>query len=373
LVKERVMDGVPAGYLRLSRSISWQHQIPGGRHYVFLRGKVEPIATEHEYDYLLRQGWVEDPYKHLNEITIETLPRLRPGSEVIIFRNIGLGDVILVAAVVRELPRLHPHLRFSFATISRHIPLFEGVPWISQVYQISNMRGHFPAVIDLRGFAERHPQKYDHERIDLYSRYLLGYVPDKYEFDVPMIRDDEREWARGLLREVPRPWVVFAVKSTTTHLRSLPDDQVGAVTAQLMKRGAGVVHIHPSPLDWPCSLNLTGALTVRQLAALTDVADCVISPDTGLYHLAEAVRTPHVDLFSTWPPDRRVGHYKYAFPIWKGASVACCPCFDKRPGCKSLDCFRAMSTEEIVERVYEACDLKVNDAIKEEEMEWATQ
>lgn len=355
------MAAEPAGYLRLSRSISWQHQVPGGKFYTFLRGKIEPIPTEYEYDYLINQGWVEDPYKQFGEIGPEGIKRLRPGSELVIVRNIGLGDVILLAAVVREMPNLYPHVRFSFATSSRHRALFDGVSWVSQVYQISTMRGNFPAVIDLRGFAERHARKYDFERIDLYARYLLGYVPAKYQFDVPTVREDEREAARKMLTDVPRPWILFAIHSMTTHLRSLPADQTSTVTAKLMERGASVIYTHLHPVDWPCSLNLTGMLDVRQLAALTDVADCVISPDTGLYHVAEAVGTPHVDLFSTWPPNRRVGHYKYAFPIWKGAEVACCPCYDKRPQCTSLECFRAMSATEICDRVEEAIACKRND------------
>jgi len=355
------MAAEPAGYLRLARSISWQHQVPGGKFWTFLRGKIEPIPTEYEYDYLLRQGWVEDPYKQLNEIGPEAMKHMRPGAEVIVIRNIGMGDVILLAAVIRELAKAYPYLRISFATTSRHGPLFEGVSWITQVYQISSMRGHFPAVLDLRGFAERHPEKYDFERIDIYARYLLGHVPDEYVFDVPTVHEEERTVARQMLADLPRPWILFAIHSMTTHLRSLPADQTTAVTAELMDRGASIIYTNLHPIDWPCSLNLTGMLNVRQLAALVDVADCVISPDTGLYHLAEAVGTPHVDLFSTWPPNRRVGHYKYAFPIWKGSEIACCPCFDKRPTCTTLDCFRAMSMIEICDRVEEALARKRND------------
>jgi ADP-heptose:LPS heptosyltransferase len=350
----------PAGYLKLSRSISWQHKVPGGKFYQFVRGEVVPIPNEYEYDYLIRQGYVNDPYKSLVEIAPEFLKRIRPGAEVVVIRNIGLGDVILVAAVVRLLAERYPYIKFSFATKSNNMPLFDGVPWVHHVYQISRMRGHFPAVLELRGFAERHPEKYDMERIDLYARFLLAYAPEKYVFDVPTMKPSELEWAHELLQDVPKPWVLFAVLSTTTHLRSLPQDQVHSVTAELMERGAGVIHVNPHKLDWPCTLNLTAQLNVRQLAAVTAVSDCIISPDTGLYHLAEAVGTPHVDLFSTWPPNRRVSRYNYAFPIWKGPSVRCCPCFDRRPTCTTLECFRAMSTKEICDRVEEAISRRTN-------------
>ena len=353
------MPAEPAGYLKLTRSISWQHQVRGGHFYQFGRGEVKPIPSEYEYDYLVRQGWVCDPYKNFTEIAPEYLKHVRPGAEVLIIRNIGLGDVIMVAAVVRILTERYPHLKFSFATHSRNRVLFDNVPWVHMTYQISSMRGYFPAVLELRGFAERHPKKYDEERIDLYARYLLAEIPEHYELDIPRMRPEELVWARDLLADVPKPWVMFAVTSTTTHLRSLPADQVQAVTAELMKRGSGVIHIDPHQIDWPCSLNLTAKLNIRQLAALTAMSDCVISPDTGLYHLAEALETPHVDLFSTWPPNRRVGHYKYAFPIWKGPEVACCPCFDRRPTCETLECFRAMTTAEICDRVDEAISVRV--------------
>ena len=48
-------------------------------------------------------------------------------------------------------------------------------------------------------------------------------------------------------------------------------------------------------------LDLSGRTTVRQLAAVLEVADCVVAPDTGPAHIAAAMGTPVVGLYAVAP------------------------------------------------------------------------
>jgi ADP-heptose:LPS heptosyltransferase len=216
------------------------------------------------------------------------------------------------------------------------------------------MRGTFFAV-DLRGFAERHHDKHRFERIDIYARFLLGHALREYDFPVPKLTSAEVAQAEQTLSVAKRPVALLVPKSATTHTRTIPQRQVERLVNFLTNRGISVGLIHNEQLaGWPCSLNLTGQLNIRQLAAIIEAADVVITPDTGPMHIAEAVHTPHVDLFSAWPPYLRVSYYKYAYPIWKGAGLRCAPCYSALGPCPHLTCFARITDEEIYGQVDKA-------------------
>jgi ADP-heptose:LPS heptosyltransferase len=363
------------GYLILKRSMSWAGEIPGGHRYQVVRGQIFGVHNEHEYNWLLRTNYFRDPHKQFRVWPADHLKKLRDGTEVVIVRDIGMGDLIIISAAVEALTKKYPKLRFSWATNSNHRALFDNVPWLSTTYQISSMRGAFD-VIDLRAFAERHHAKYQVDRIDLYFDYLLGKRPKEYRYSVPALTDAEREWARETLAAVPAPRILVTARSSTTHLRSFPEEQVKELSHRLVEENMSTVLTYNTFIqDWPASLNLTGQLDMRRLAAISAECDCVISPDTGMVHLAEAVETPHVDLYSSWPPRLRLSHYRYAFPIWKSGrelGLAKCPCFDKRPKCTTLECMKAITSSEVIARVREALEMKGETIAREEEATWAT-
>ena len=359
----------PAGYLQLKRSISFEVGVPGSRRYRFYRGTPEPIDCEHDYNHLIKTKYVYDPYKTIHEIAPATLQKLRPGQEVLIIRDIGLGDIIIVAAVVRELVKVYPHLKFSFATNSNHRALFDDCPWCHEHFQISRMRGTWNAALDLRGFAERSSLKLEVDRIDIYAKNLLGRTLAEYDLELPHLKPEENRRGFDIIKGVPGPRVIMTVSSVTTGMRSYPPDQVKEAIAALRQADYSVVLVHPDRVEWDCDLNLTGALDVRQLAAVVKAADAVVTPDTGLVHLSEGMHTPHVDLFSTWRPELRTSHYKHAFPIFKADQFGGCPCYDRRPTCPHLQCFRAIGAAEIVERVMEAIARGVNCDVYAQEKE----
>lgn len=349
----------PIGFVRLAKAISWAGVIPGTKHYEMYRGTIYPMYTEHEYNWLIKNGICIDPHKKLNEMSPQDLHSVRPGTEITLIRDIGIGDVLIVTTLLEPLKELYPNLRFSFATNSNHLPIFDGAPCIARTYQISKMRGAFN-VIDLRGFAERHPDKRRFERIDIYARFLIGKTLADYSFPVPILTELEILEAESFLSGLPGPIAIVVAKSATTHTRTIPEPQLFSIINHLMGNGLSVVIVHSHLLpNWPCTRNLTGKLDIRQLAAVTAVADVVVTPDTGLVHIAEAVHTPHVDLFSAWPPNLRLTYYKHSFPIFKGDLLECCPCYSARGPCPHLTCFKLITNEEIYEKTQEALAIKV--------------
>jgi heptosyltransferase-2 len=104
---------------------------------------------------------------------------------------------------------------------------------------------------------------------------------------------------------------------------------------------------------WPNVHDETGRLTIVELAALLERAEVVVGADSGPAHLAAAVGTPVVVLFSgtnhagQWQPGgARVSVLRH--------SVACSPCHRERCVLDEHPCMRGLSPQQVaaaVERV----------------------
>lgn len=97
--------------------------------------------------------------------------------------------------------------------------------------------------------------------------------------------------------------------------------------------------------DHPQLSDLVGQTSVPQLLAMLGRADCVLANDSGPMHLAAALGAPLVALFgstcdvATGPlsPRATVIHHR----------LACSPCFERECPLGHLDCFGAISVDEV--------------------------
>jgi ADP-heptose:LPS heptosyltransferase len=145
-------------------------------------------------------------------------------------------------------------------------------------------------------------------------------------------------------------------------------DAIPALCDELAARGMGVALIdyEPQP-DVPLpdgAIRYCGVGDARELAAAMSAMDCIISPDTGLVHLAAAVGTPAVAISSGIPPELRWSAYPAVTVIDAAKAVDCDYCHDGascRPamiGSPSLTgwappCMRALSPAYLAEFVAE--------------------
>ena len=80
-----------------------------------------------------------------------------------------------------------------------------------------------------------------------------------------------------------------------------------------------------------------GKNKVRMSAALVSLFDIFVSVDSGMAHIAEAVKTKSIVIYLTVPAWTRSGYYKYTYPIEPDISVWCHPCFDLHRYCWRIE------------------------------------
>lgn len=317
--------------------------------YVLRRGGPPVEVPEQLYAAMMRTGYVADPDKLFSYIQPRALDRLPNASVVPVLRDVGLGDVFMASLGVRALTQKYPHLRFVFAVQTPYVPLFRDYTCFDTV-SYPNLRGSFPAVINLIGYSERAANLRTVDRIDLFAEYL-GVTIQDYTYPYQVTYTEQCD-ARDLLKNLQRPLLGVAIRGAAAP-RTYPYDLVRQLTVDAVQAGWNVVL-----LDYDASvgfegdgvLNLCGQTWMVRLAAILSELDVVVAPDTGVVHLAEVVKTKCVALYSTIPPHLRLSHYQHVDVIWNPQAATCVPCFDA-PSCGGhYPCLRSITPEQILVR-----------------------
>lgn len=306
-------DVVPK--LVLTRALTYQHQ---GR--LFRRGEPQ-LVEDQDYSFLIQQGVFKDPDQDVDFIQPAKLQGIPGSMEIPVIRDMGLGDVLIVSVALRELAAKYPRLRFVYAVDPRYVACFRDCHFLSRVTSIPQLHGSWAYGIDLRGYAERCPGCHTDDRLELYLRYLVG-SPEVRNIDFPLYPTPaEVEQGNALARADGRPWILHAVRASQP-CRTWPWGHVETLAEIAHDHGWRTVIVDPQArpfsnrLEAVGAMNLTGRTQVPDLMALVAAATVVVAPDTGVTHLAEAMKKRCVTYFTTVPPSHRLKHYRWTRALW---------------------------------------------------------
>ncbi len=204
----------------------------------------------------------------------------------------------------------------------------------------------------------------------------LGWHGEAHRVRLQLAPED-RGAARSLVADDPRPRI--ALHPVTTRVtKQWPIHQFAALASMLKTRLRAVVYVTGSEADraalaaWPEAFDgaerLTGRTSLRQLAALFEAVDCVVTNDSGPMHLAAAVGTPVVAVFGSTDPARTGpygnGHRIIRRPLW------CSPCSDFARRCWNvwtpLACLRAIEADEVFTVVVEQLEAPTLDMMRQD-------
>jgi len=189
---------------------------------------------------------------------------------------------------------------------------------------------------------------------------LIGATTNDILFGIS-IRPFEREEAFKLLQRYGwrgmRPLIaIHPMAKWKTKL--WPSERFSELSSAIQERFGGMVVFTGSKEDSrkikrmiPAKNNrvidMSGQTDLKRLAAIYELADCVVSTDSGPMHLAAAVGTPVVALFGPTAP-WRTGPFGNHHQIVR-AGIDCSPCFKK--SCKTLECMKQITVDKVLESI----------------------
>ncbi len=280
----------------------------------------------------------------------ETEELLEPGAQVLVIRNMGLGDVLMLTPALHALS-VQRGVRVHLATYAQYLPLVWGLDWIAGAYALGTDYGpqRFAAIVDLNWAVEWGDEVKDVPRADIFARYLRVKLTRRRPYY--RVAPEEHRWARKQLRMLERPIVGIQTHASCPQ-RSYPPGHVLRLMELLQADGYRVAAMGERDIgQMPVGVcDMTGVVSLRQAAALIQQMDGMICPDSGLLHLSVAVGTPTVGLFGPIPPRLRIAGYPRCVGLSGAEAAGCVPCFDIGAArCATYRCMQALSPQVVAE------------------------
>ncbi len=178
--------------------------------------------------------------------------------------------------------------------------------------------------------------------------------------------DEQRQWASEQLRDLPRP-ILAVHPGAKWQTKRWPAEHFEELCHRAVQtHGAGVVLLGGPETAPECDrieaslgervVNLAGRTTLRELASLSAAADAFLSCDSGPMHLAAAVGTPVVSVFTCTSTLRAAPHGDSHRAV--ATTVDCAASYLRT--CPHLKCMNELTPD----RVWPALDSTLNEAMQ---------
>ncbi|MBX3101559.1 MAG: glycosyltransferase family 9 protein [Bacteroidetes bacterium] len=293
-------------------------------------------------------------------------------NKLLIIRLSSIGDIVLTTPVVRALRQAHPQAEIHYLTKARFAEAIAHNPHIDRLHRyegslrqaIATLRAErFDHIVDLHGnwrsfvlrtelavpatvFPKMNGRKLlmtlFKARITVphvVDRYALaaaplGAMPDDQGLEFPYPAELD-VWAAAQvmqqLGEGPLPYALCLSASYTTkrwlpayyrqylNTHSQPCILLGGPSEQSL--AAQVLEGYQGPV-----FNAVGTTHLLESAALLKQCTHLITPDTGMMHIAAALQVPAVTLWGNTVPGFGMGPYRAPHVILEEQGLGCRPC-----------------------------------------------
>jgi len=173
-----------------------------------------------------------------------------------------------------------------------------------------------------------------------------------------------RKRAKKLLSGLSGPLAVLAPGAAYGPAKRWPLERFGELAAEFLRRGFAVVFLGLEreravvEAFWPGhprGRNLCGLTDVAEAAAVIEKAAIFVSNDSGLMHLAAALKRPQVALFGSTSPEATGPLNPRARVISR--NLPCSPCLKRTCPQGHYRCLREISVEEVLTAALELAEV----------------
>ncbi|MGQ9559684.1 MAG: lipopolysaccharide heptosyltransferase II [Candidatus Oleimicrobiaceae bacterium] len=335
-----------------------------------------------------------------------------PPQRILVIRFSSIGDIVLTSPLVRCLSRRFPEAEIDFVTKERFADLVRFSPYVRQVFVLSEGGGwkalrrlsrllrerHYHLVVDVHknfrsyylrlGLGARRVVSYRKWRwaravlimtkrnlypgvFPVYRRYLAAVAALGVEDDGAgpelYLDPSARARVRKLLGEagfLSHPLKVAIVPGAGFFTkRWLPEGFAEVADALVARHGSAILlvgDVQDSSIAAKVAanmrhqpVNMVGALSLMESAAAVEACDLVVCNDTGLMHIATALKKAVVAIFG--PTTEELGFFPFG-PLSRVVQkpLPCRPCShvgSQRCPKRHFRCMRDISAAEVLEAI----------------------
>ncbi len=278
---------------------------------------------------------------------------LQEAKELLFIREEGLGDILLMTPIIKKIKEMKPDCNIDWLVLDHYTCLLEGNPYLRNVYTPDSLPIlEVPAKYDFLGKLNKCEFDADssvEHRTDIFASRVpgLGKIEDKH-LDY-FVSKEETKWAKEQKKNWGEGKVIVMVFSAGCNNRMLSSERLKGLAFNLAERYKVVlIDGTANGKDWNHSniINLTAQLSIRESAAVISVCDCLLTPDTGMLHIAASLNISVVAYFGAMNPELRKTHDKLTALYHP---IECFPC--NGYFCSDPKCIRSIPDEEIIKAV----------------------
>ncbi|MBQ9639062.1 MAG: glycosyltransferase family 9 protein [Bacteroidales bacterium] len=289
--------------------------------------------------------------------------------KILIIRFSSIGDIVLTSAVVRGVKQQVPSAELHFLTKPSFAPLLQHNPYVDKLYTLQSSlwgtaqllrREHYDQVVDLHcnlrshvlrlllcckstGFDKEDGARRRYVRTKLFAGTGL-HVVDRYFGAVRslQVRNDGRGLdlfmptaadKTALEQLLPGAPYVAIVCGAQHYTKQIPIDRLHFLCENLhlpvVLVGGKTEQELLQQEDWTAQgqvFNLCGCTGLSDSARIIGRAAVVITPDTGMMHIAAALRRPVIAIWGCTTPQMGFAPYGTEAVNLEVQALKCRPC-----------------------------------------------
>jgi len=298
-------------------------------------------------------------------------------NEICVIRMGGLGDLAILSSSLRALKAKVPWRPLVLATLSHNVDLLSGADYLDRVITVDDHdKEKWFKIFDCRWGVEPPtigPGKLSWEdyigrdRSDNFDRLLGVQNMMPKDFSVQVEPGAMATMSSQFSHKAKGPFIGIAPTSRSP-VRCMPPEYVSPLVEMIIQARLGTPVLFGkteswseslASLDLPGTINFIDRLNLKKMVALISLLDMVISPDTGIYHVAAALHKPCLALFGNIEPHTRTTYYPTVRSLYPAGELHCIPCWDVPgactivPGVFGSPCMHLLTPERIMEGMKE--------------------
>jgi ADP-heptose:LPS heptosyltransferase len=244
--------------------------------------------------------------------------------EHLIIRDGGIGDLLLLEPVLRPLSKTR-----KITIKTKHPSIYLNNPCVSATIPIDEKHNteKFDCWDDLRNYSETADTRMNKHRSEVYNEKFNIKLEDKepriYESEIDVNPIDKKEGHK-----------YFIIQCDASHFfRKYPRGEelanyiINADEKNIVVLLGGYDYIKLKTIN-PRIIDLQGKTNIREAIAIIRNANYFIGGDSGLMHIACALHTPALGIFSIITPDLRLRYYTGPYKAYKKEGLSCIGCGD---------------------------------------------
>ena len=246
----------------------------------------------------------------------------------------GIGDVLMSLPTAET---LHSQgWKVQYLVEPANVSVLDNLDFIDKVYSTdSQVPFHLiKSYISLSGKLSTYGLSWNQQHRIYSVAHLCGIRKEDLISTIPTIvlTESEKKYAKELLKDYDKT-VGICWQAASSH-RSWFRDYVQQLIDLLNTKGVGGSKVTPivvgkEKFSFKECTDLAGITSLRQLFAIINELDYVVTVDTGILHIAGALSKPTIALMGYIPAEWRCSTYKKCYPLIPNKSqVPCYPCVD---------------------------------------------